>query len=173
MSILKILKYPDPRLKIKAKEVIEINDVIKQNINGMIETMYHDNGGGLAAIQVALPIRIFTMDATSDKSNPQVFFIAVILEKEGSIKETDRCLSFPGVEVTVERAQRIKIQALDKHGNKFTEEYFNDYSCRCVQHEIDHLNGITFFDRISPLKRKMVEKKYKVIQKQKKHDTNN
>ena len=166
MSVLKILKHPDPRLKIKAKKVKEITEEIQQNISDMIETMYHDQGGGLAAIQVGLPIRIFTMDDSGTKSQPKVFINPEIIEREGTMKSIEGCLSFPGIEITVNRAKKIKVLALDRDGNEFTQEYYNDYACRCVQHEIDHLDGITFFDRLSPLKRKMIEKKYKVIKKQ-------
>ena len=161
MALLKVLKYPDPRLRIKAKEVEQVTPEVQKHVSDMIETMYHDQGGGLAAIQVNIPLRIFTMDFSRDKSNPQVFINPIILEREGKIKEIEGCLSFPGVEVLVERSKRIKVQAMNEHGEVFEREYIDDYPCRCVQHEIDHLDGITFFDRLSSLKRQMIEKKYR------------
>ena len=161
MSVLKILKYPNPRLKIKAKPVEKITDELRKTIADMFETMHQDNGGGLAATQVDVHLRIFTMDASGSGSKPEVFINPVILEKEGEIKEVEGCLSFPGVEVVVKRAKKIKVQAMDIDGNTFTRVYEDDYACRCVQHEIDHLDGIIFFDRLSPLKRKMVESKYR------------
>ena len=100
------------------------------------------------------------MDASGSQNSPEVFINPVILEKEGTIKEVEGCLSFPGVEVTVERYKKVKLQAMNEHGETFIREYEDNYACRCVQHEIDHLDGITFFDRISPLKRKMAAKKY-------------
>ena len=168
MAILKVLKHPDPRLKNKAKKVKEITEEIQQNISDMIETMYHDNGGGLAAIQVGLPIRIFTMDDSGTTAQPKVFINPEIIDRQGKMKSTEGCLSFPGIEITIERAKKVKILALDRDGNEFTEEYYDNYACRCVQHEIDHLDGIIFFDRLSPLKRKMIEKKYSIIKKQNK-----
>ena len=160
MTKLKVLKYPHPILKTPTKPVEKITAEIKQQVADMIETMYHENGGGPAANQVGIPLRIFTMDASGTQNQPQVYINPKITQKSGEIKEVEGCLSFPGVEVIVKRAKTVTIEALDLDGNKFTKEFDNDYSARCVQHELDHLDGITFFDRLSPLKRKMVEKKY-------------
>jgi peptide deformylase len=161
MTILTVLEYPDPRLKIKAKPVSTVDAETQQQLKDMIETMYHDHGGGLAATQVAIEKRMFVMDASSAHNNPQCFINPEIIERDGEIIEEEGCLSFPGVVATVKRARHIKVRALDFDGKPFEAVYDGDYSARCVQHEIDHLDGIVYFDRLSPLKRKMVEKKFK------------
>ncbi len=161
MSILTVLEYPDPRLKIKAKPVATVDKATQQQLKDMIETMYHDHGGGLAATQVAIEKRMFVMDASPEHNQPQCFVNPEIIEREGEIIEEEGCLSFPGVTATVKRSRRIKVKALNIEGKPFEVEYDGDYSARCVQHEIDHLDGIVYFDHLSPLKRKMVEKKFK------------
>ena len=161
MAILTVLEYPDPRLRNKAKPVQAVDAQTQQQLKDMIETMYHDHGGGLAAIQVAIDKRMFVMDASPEHNQPQCFVNPEIIERDGEIIEEEGCLSFPGVTAKVKRARRVKVRALDIQGKAFEVEYDGTYEARCVQHEIDHLDGIVYFDRLSELKRAMMEKKYK------------
>ena len=160
MAILEILKHPDPRLKEKAVPVKEITQEIQVVIDDMIETMYADGGMGLAAIQVGVAQRIFVMDDSKDQTHPQVFINPEVIEKKGEIELQEGCLSFPGVFIKIKRPEFVKITAKDREGNDF-EISGDDYVARCFLHEIDHLDGVTFFDYLSPLKRQMAEKKLK------------
>ena len=159
-----ILKYPDPRLNEVADilQTDEINDEFREMINELFELMYENRGGGLAAIQVGIKKRFFLMDGSENKNQKMVVINPEIVEKKGEVLDEEGCLSFPGVYVKVKRAEWVKIKALNEHGEAF--EFASDgYLGRCIQHEIDHLDGITFFDRLSKLKRQMAEKKYKKI----------
>lgn len=158
----KILKYPDPRLKEVADPMQpeQIDDAFREMIKELFQLMYDSRGGGLAATQVGIKQRFFLMDGTEDGSGKMVIINPEIIETSGQILDEEGCLSFPGVFVKVKRAEWVKIRALNENGEPF--EYESDgYQGRCIQHEIDHLNGITFFDRLSGLKRQMAEKKYK------------
>lgn len=165
MAILDVIEYPDPRLKIVAKPVEQVDKGIKKLMDDMLETMYHDQGGGLAATQIAVDKRIFVMDASANRSAVMFFINPEIVEQSGQIEEVEGCLSFPGVSAKIKRAAYIKMRALDYNGQPFEVEYENNYEARCVQHELDHLNGITFFDHLKPLKRQMLEKKLAKYQK--------
>ena len=128
-------------------------------INHLTYTMYHDNGGGLAAIQVGIKKRIFVMD-NSDTHNKKIVAInPKIIEMHGEEVDEEGCLSFPGISAKVKRHRWVKMQALDEFG-EFFEISADGYLGRCIQHEIDHLNGITYIDHLSPLKRSIIEKKY-------------
>ncbi len=169
MAILEIVEYPDPRLKIVAKPVEQVDAALQQILDDMLETMYHDHGGGLAATQVAIDKRIFVMDASADRSAVRFFINPEIVEQSGEIEEVEGCLSFPGVSAKIKRSAYVKMRALDYDGKPFEVEYENNYEARCVQHELDHLNGITFFDHLKPLKRQMLEKKLAKYQKARGH----
>ena len=160
MSVLTVLEYPDPILLEKTEPVTEFNAELQTMIDDMIETMYHDHGGGLAANQVGIQKRLFVMDASSDRSQLRVFINPEIIERDGEVNVEEGCLSFPGVSVKVKRARYIKVRAQDREGNPFECEFDDGcYAARCVQHESDHLDGVTFFDYLKPLKRQMMEKK--------------
>lgn len=159
MAILDIIEYPDPRLKIVAGPVAEVTDQTRQQLDDMVETMYHDQGGGLAATQVNIPLRMFVMDASHNKSGLMHFINPEIIEHDGEIEEVEGCLSFPGVSAVVKRWRYVKVRALNYAGEPFELTFDGNYEARCVQHELDHLNGITFFDHLKPLKRQMMEKK--------------
>lgn len=166
---LEILKYPHPILKEVAKEVTkeEINDDFRATIAEMKEMMLEANGVGLAAVQVGIKKRFFIMFDSLDDANPGIITIInpKIIKEDGQIIDEEGCLSFPGVSAKVNRAMTVKIKALNEFGEEIEIEK-NDFLARCIQHEIDHLNGITFFDHLSPLKRKMIEKKYKKLMKE-------
>lgn len=164
MTKLTILKYPHPFLKKVAKPVAEnaIDDNLRDTINAMFSAMYEAHGGGLAATQVGLDMRVFIMDGSENKDQSIVAINPKILEKKGEIYEEEGCLSFPGVSATVKRAEWVKMTALNISGERYELET-DGYLGRCIQHELDHLNGITYFDHLSALKRSIIEKKYKKL----------
>ena len=161
---LEILKYPHPVFKEVAKEVTkdEINDDLRATIAEMRELMFKACGVGLAAIQVGIKKRFFIMYNNLEEQNPEIITIVnpQIIEQSGKIIDEEGCLSFPGVSAKVNRATTVKIKALNEFGDEIEIDK-DGFLARCIQHEIDHLNGITFFDHLGSLKRKMIEKKYK------------
>ena len=166
---LEILKYPHPVLKQKAVEVKtdEINQELKEIVTKMSKLMVESSGVGLAAVQVGITKRFFIMLADLESENPDII-VAInptIIETEGEIIDEEGCLSFPGVSAKVKRATRVKMKALDIDGNEYIMEQ-DGYLARCIQHEIDHLDGITYFDHLGPVKRQMIEKKYKKLMKE-------
>lgn len=166
---LVILKYPHPVLKQKAVEVKtdEINQELKEIVTKMSKLMVESSGVGLAAVQVGITKRFFIMLADLESENPDII-VAInptIIETEGEIIDEEGCLSFPGVSAKVKRATRVKMKALDIDGNEYIMEQ-EGYLARCIQHEIDHLDGITYFDHLGPVKRQMIEKKYKKLMKE-------
>ena len=171
MAKLDILKYPHPFLKQKVQPVAveAINDQLRQTIADMFETMYDDHGGGLAATQVGLDMRLFIMDGSENKDKKFVAINPCIIERKGELYEEEGCLSFPGVSAKVKRAEWVKMRALNEFGEEYELEC-DGYHGRCIQHEIDHLDGITYFDHLSALKRKMIEKKYKKLMEENNED---
>lgn len=163
---LQILKYPHKTLTEVAAsvEASEINDELRAQIAEMKELMHDHNGMGLAAVQVGIKKRFFIMvdDVNPDTANVITIINPEIIEHEGSVTDEEGCLSFPGVSAKVQRYNKVKIRAIDEFGNDIELEH-DGYISRCIQHEIDHLNGITYFDHLGPLKRKMIEKKYKKL----------
>jgi len=162
MSVLKIIKYPDSRLKIVGKPIKKITSKIQKYLDDMVETMNFYNGIGISATQVGIFYRMFVMKTyLSGKKKIFYFINPEIIEKNGSSIENEGCLSFPNFFLKIKRWNFIRIKARNYNGDKFQVEYENNYEARCVQHEIDHLNGITFIDNISFLKKKMIAKKIK------------
>ena len=159
MTILNIVHYPNDILSNPTKPVEKVDQVIKRLVQDMFETMYNERGLGLAANQVGEALSIFVMDLSKDKSTPLCFINPEVVESKGEVKLEEGCLSFPGVYAKVKRPEFVKMRALDINGEVFEHEGV-DYDGRCMLHELDHLKGITFFDRLSPLKRKMLEEKY-------------
>lgn len=164
MEKLKILEFPDPRLKTVAKAVTEFDDELRKLIEDMVETMYSANGIGLAATQVNVHKRLLVMDISENQDNPRVYVNPKILSQSGEQKCEEGCLSVPGVYATVKRADTVHVQAQDGHGEIF-EETLDALHAVCIQHEMDHLMGKLFVDYLSPLKRNMVRKK---LEKQRK-----
>ena len=158
MSLLEILKFPDERLRIKAKAVDIVTDEIHQLVDDMFETMYAAPGIGLAATQVNVHQRIVVIDVSTDKDQPLCLINPVITEKDGIEEHEEGCLSVPGVFETVERAEHIKVKALDRDGETFEIED-SELLAICIQHELDHLDGKLFVDYLSPLKRNRIKKK--------------
>ena len=152
MTVRDILTYPDPRLRTLAKPVEQVDDTIKTLIEDMIETMYAADGIGLAASQVDEHVQLVVMDLSKERDAPRVFInpkITVLDEEKLPYEEG--CLSVPGIYDEVERPREIKIEALDREGNPFTE-IASGLLAVCIQHEMDHLNGKLFVDYLSKLK---------------------
>jgi len=180
MKILPLVIAPDPFLKKVSLPVVEINSEVQQFMKDMINTMYYEGGIGLASVQVGVLKRILVMDVDYEvdpnhhhydhesyngvhvqNTNPQFFINPEIVESSSNNSSfNEGCLSFPGARAEVVRPESIKLKYLDFDGNEQLN-IFNGISATCIQHEIDHLNGITFVDRISPLKREVILKKIK------------
>jgi len=151
MAVLKILNYGDPLLRKKAEKVHKVSAKIQKLIDDMFDTMYANNGVGLAANQVGELKRIFVLDCSSDEeSMPQMVFInPVIIKKIGAIVSREGCLSFPGVYTDVKRYEKILVRFMDVKGKTKTVEIpENTLLCRAIQHELDHLDGVLFVDHV-------------------------
>ncbi len=158
--ILDILKYPDKRLRTIAKPVVSVDETIRQQVKDMFETMYEAPGIGLAATQVNFHQRIIVIDISDQCNEPICLINPEVIEKTGEIKWEEGCLSVPDYYENVIRANDIKVQALNQHGETFVLEASEKLSV-CIQHEIDHLDGILFVDHLSKLKQKRLKKKTK------------
>lgn len=166
MAILPILSYPDPRLRTIAEPVQQVNDEIKTLISDMTETMYHAKGIGLAATQVNQHIQLIVMDLSENGDSPRVFInpkVIPLVEEKQPYEEG--CLSVPTVYDSVERPTKVKIEALDEEGNAF-EEIAEGLLAVCIQHEMDHLNGVLFVDYLSNLKQSRARDKVRKAVKQ-------
>lgn len=165
MSLLNILQYPDPRLK-KIARPINISEIgsqtIKTIIADMFETMYQAKGIGLAATQVNLDIQLIVIDLSEQLNMPQCLINPSITSHQDTVISEEGCLSFPGVYAKVKRHKNITVEFLDQFAQKNIINADNLLSI-CIQHEIDHLRGITFFDHLSLLKKSLLEKKLKKL----------
>jgi peptide deformylase len=163
MAQLAILEYPDPRLRTRAAPVTRFDAALKQQIADMFETMYAAPGIGLAAIQIGVPKRVVTMDLAKkdEPKQPQVFINPEVVwaSDEKAIYE-EGCLSIPEYYEEVERPKAVKVKYLDAD-LRLQEIEADGLLATCLQHEIDHTNGVLFIDHISKLKRDMVVKKFK------------
>ena len=158
MPKLKILEFPDPRLRTKAIPVDEVNDDLRALIDDMFETMYAAPGIGLAATQVDYHKRLLVADVSADKDAPHVLINPEILEKDGVTVTDEGCLSVPGFYEEVERAEHIRVRYLDRDGAEL-ELDVHGLLAVCIQHEIDHLDGKLFVDYLSEAKRTRIRKK--------------
>jgi peptide deformylase len=157
--LLKVLHYPDERLRNIAQPVINFNDELKTLVQNMLETMYDLNGIGLAAIQVGVSLRVAVIDLTENNSKPQIFINPILSDfsVETNIYE-EGCLSVPDIHEKVIRPKTLTIKAQDINGKEFTM-HADELLATCIQHELDHLNGKVFIDRLSKLKKSMIDKK--------------
>lgn len=164
--ILDILKYGDPRLEQRADPVVEFDGQLKKLVEDMFETMYAARGVGLAAPQVGVLKRLFVMDCSGGK-DPKEKYVLInphILSTEGEVVGEEGCLSFPGIYLKVARPQRVVATALSLDGKEFTVDVM-DLAARCVAHEMDHLDGELFLDRVSAIKRDFVQRKIRKLVK--------
>ncbi len=162
MATRKILILGDPRLRERAKEVTEIDGGLQTLIEDMVETMYEAKGVGLAANQIGEAVRVFVLDV-GEKGSPKGLWVFVnpeLVEEEGEVVEEEGCLSIPGYSAKVKRFQRVLVRALDREGKPFEVE-LEGLAARAAQHEIDHLNGILYIDRLSPLKQRLFKRWWK------------
>lgn len=158
MSKLKILEFPDPRLRTKATPVAVVDDALREFIADLFETMYEAPGIGLAATQVDVHKRLLVTDVSVDKDEPYVLINPEIIEKDGVTASDEGCLSVPGYYEEVERAEHIKVRFLDRDGEQ-VELDAHGLLAICIQHEIDHLDGKLFVDYLSEAKRQRIRKR--------------
>ena len=158
MAVLSVLKYPDEILKTQAKEVLRITDGERSLVRDMIDTMHAEDGVGLAANQVGVLKQIFVASADQVRGEELVFFNPVLIRKEGAIKEFEGCLSVPEFYEPVKRAKKVWMRAMTLEG-KNVEVKGEGLLSRIFQHEIDHLNGILFIDRLGFVKSQQAKKK--------------
>ena len=158
MAKLEILHFPDPRLRRKAHPVEHVDKDIHRLVDDMFETMYEAPGIGLAAPQVNVSKRIIVIDVSEDHSKALCFINPEITERRGTEAMEEGCLSVPGFYETVQRAEWVKVHALDQGGQPFDLEA-DGLLAVCIQHEIDHLDGKLFVDYLSSLKRQRIRKK--------------
>jgi peptide deformylase len=165
MSKLKILEFPDPRLRTKATPVTVVDDALRIFIGDLFETMYAAPGIGLAATQVDVHKRLLITDVSADQDQPYVLINPEILEKDGVTVTDEGCLSVPGYYEAVERAEHVKVRFLDRDGSE-CELDVHGLLAVCIQHEIDHLDGKLFVDYLSEAKRQRIRKK---LEKERRH----
>lgn len=158
MAILEIEEYGEPVLREKALPVKEITPEILNLIKDMAETMYTDSGAGLAAPQVGVLKRIIVID--EDKEGLMVLVNPEIIKSEGEVIDEEGCLSIPGIYSDVKRSSKVTVKALNENGDQI-EITKEGLTARALQHEIDHLNGILFIDRIGRMKRQILLNKLK------------
>ncbi len=162
MALREVVQFPDPRLKLVSKPITQITDEIRELAADMIEVMYDEPGIGLAAPQVGASVRMFVIDTEwSDEEvgrHPLVVINPEISERDGRISWDEGCLSVPDYNAVVERDARITLQGLDLDGQPIVE-HAEGLRAVCIQHEVDHLDGIHYIARISRLKRGLYVKK--------------
>ena len=161
-----IVKYPDPVLAKRGEDVTEFGPELAQFVEEMWASMYAARGIGLAAPQIGVSKRITVIDV-SFKERPEEKLVLInpeIVEREGKQFEEEGCLSLPEIREKVQRAARVKVRAQDVNG-EFFEAEGEDLLARAMQHEIDHLDGVLFIDRVSPLKRDLLKRRIRKLQK--------
>ena len=165
---MKIVKYPHPALRHKAEPVVSISRELQLQVGRMLELMYENNGLGLAAPQVALPYQVLVMNFEADPEKKEHEYVAinpVILESKGAIDESEGCLSFPGLYQKVRRARTVTVQAYNLEGERIEKE-IHDLEARVWQHEIDHLNGVLFIDKMGLLGRRSSKKSLEELERE-------
>ncbi|HYV25312.1 MAG TPA: peptide deformylase [Pyrinomonadaceae bacterium] len=166
MARLKIVTWPDPVLTTPADPVTKFDAELKKLADDMFETMYAAPGVGLAATQVGIAKRLFVMDCSGGKDKSSRYFMAnpQIIVKEGKQDGDEGCLSIPGIYSKVQRSVRVIARGHDINGKEYEIEGV-ELEARCLLHETDHCDGILYVNRISPLKRELVQRKIKKLQK--------
>jgi peptide deformylase len=174
MMVREIVVYPDKRLKLVSKEVTEFNEALHTLLDDMYDTMRAKNGVGLAAIQIGVDQRALIINIPLEnipegedeqpRENTLEMINPVIIEKDGSTKFQEGCLSVPGIYEEVERAKHVKVAYFDRHGEEHIIED-DDFLAIAMQHEMDHLDGKVFIEKLSFMKRKKFEKEWKKRQK--------
>ena len=158
MAVLEVLRFPDERLRTIAQNVVSFGPTIQQIIDDMFETMYAEEGIGLAETQVNIHQRIIVIDTSEDRTGRLVLINPELLEQRGSTGIEEGCLSVPECRALVPRAEWVKIRATNAQGEQFELET-DGLLAICIQHEMDHLVGKLFVDYLSPLKRQRIRQK--------------
>tara|TARA_B100000123_G_scaffold165080_1_gene122206 strand:- start:401 stop:919 length:519 start_codon:yes stop_codon:yes gene_type:complete len=160
MPLKNIITVPDPLLKSISKPVDKINDEIKILINDMFDTMYNAPGIGLAAVQIGIPLRVVVVDISKEDERKPHFFINpnIVWRSDKTSTYEEGCLSIPNQFAEIERPESCRVEYLDLN-NKKKEIEASGLLSTCIQHEIDHLNGVLFIDYLSKLKKNMIIKK--------------
>ncbi len=158
MAILKILEFPDPRLRTQAEPVAEVDAAVRQLIDDLFETMYAAPGIGLAATQVDVHRRVLVVDVSEDRSEPLALVNPAIIARDGIEETEEGCLSVPGIFERVTRADSIRVRALDRAGET-VEVDADGLLAVCIQHEMDHLDGKLFVNYLSELKRTRIRRR--------------
>jgi peptide deformylase len=158
MPILRILEYPDPRLRTKAAAVTNVDATVQRLVDDMLETMYDAPGIGLAASQVNVHKRIIVIDISESRDDPQVFINPTLALSGGKLETEEGCLSVPGYYEPVTRRESARVSALNRDGDPFELET-EGLLAICIQHECDHLDGKLFVDYLSNLKRTRIRRK--------------
>ena len=156
MAVLSMRRYGDPILRQLAAPVAAVTPEIKTLIADMAETMWHQVGIGLAAPQIGVSLRIFVMD--DGKRGARAIVNPVVTERGGVVKEEEGCLSLPGIFAEVERSKSLRIEGLDGDGQPISFEA-QGLQAKIIQHELDHLDGVLFIDRLPPVTRDRIKKK--------------
>lgn len=149
MAIRKVLRYGEPSLREVSKEVHKVSKKVSDLVRDLLDTMYAQNGVGLAAPQIGENVRVFVIDTATGNEplNPIVFINPKIIKKSGAVKSNEGCLSFPEAYTDVKRYKNIMVKALNEHGKPFVMEAKDgSLLARAIQHENDHLDGILFID---------------------------
>jgi peptide deformylase len=164
VALREVLQFPDKRLRQKSQPIAEVTDAIRQLAQDMLDVMYDEPGVGLAAPQLGEPVRLIVVDTEwteeGAERNPLVLVNPRITASEGRISWNEGCLSVPELTAEVQRAERVRLEAVDLEGAPVAIDA-EGLQAVCFQHEIDHLDGILFIDRISRLKREMYVRKRK------------
>ena len=170
MANLKILIYPDSRLRRVATPVVDFNEDIRRNVRDMAQTMYEAPGIGLASIQIGIPHSIVVIDTSENKDDLKVLINPEIIDREGEQVIEEGCLSFPGYYTEIKRSKWIRFKAHDVNGDLYEMEA-DDLFAVCVQHEIDHLTGKLFTDYLSRLKSQRIHKQFEKAAKKRRKDS--
>jgi peptide deformylase len=164
MALLEVLCFPDKRLRTVAKPVEQITPALKELAENMIETMYEEDGVGLAATQINFHQRLVVIDVSQERNQPMVIINPVVVEHSGEEISQEGCLSVPETHAEVKRAEFVTLEYLDLEGQQQVLQA-DGLLAICIQHEIDHLDGKLFIDYLSPLKQKRIKTKLEKLQK--------
>jgi peptide deformylase len=157
MTIRHVITYPHPTLRLNAAPVARFDKSLHVLLSDMHETMYHHNGIGLAANQVDIPQQILVLDVSEERTTPINFINPTIVKYEGKTTSSEGCLSIPDYRESIPRYRTVTVSAQNKFGEEFTVDA-HDLLAICLQHEIDHLNGVLFIDHLSFLKQQLFQK---------------
>lgn len=162
--------YPDKVLRKRCKPLRDVGDAEAQRMRDMLEFMYEADGVGLAGPQVGWSARVIALDPEQDQSGPRIFINPRLLESEGNAVEPEGCLSLPGIQAPVSRSERVRVAAYTLSGDRIEEES-EGLRARAWQHEIDHLNGVLFIDRLEPTALVQIRRRLKELEESRETQT--